>query len=344
MKRGSKPGKKSGGKANSTKAELAVAAVPTASDWMDAKWQARLDREQKAREQEARRLGMTVAHLDAIQESWLRNSELKQLRAKYDDPDMAGRNCLELLDLVPHGTSSPWPSDELREIVIKAADKLLEVSTSQQRSERARGIANMTLAYLVEVVAKRAFAAIRNSLKAEPNDATQYLVDALVNCCVEFRELVQEGPKRFKPWTRQRIFLPSLRAYTDAFDDDFERTRMDAELARDTGVNLSGKSKPRLQGATLEVAEALQITRWPELTNDGKEWPELTKDTASLLVWWNSRIEPWLLIQRERLLKSSRFTNIVGKTKYKSDDARLKAVLRACKQSLRTLARPRAIK
>jgi len=335
-KRGrSKPGKKGG-----SKAVPLVAAVPTVPDWWDAKWQARLDREQKAREKEARRLGMSVGHLDAIQESRRRNFELKKLQAKYDEPDLAGRNCLELLDLVPHGTSSPWPSDELREIVIKAADKMLEVSASQERSERERGIASMTLAYLVEVVAKRAFAAIRTSPKGKPNDATQYLIDALVGCCAEFRELAQEGPERFKPWSRKRLFLPSLRAYTSAYKDDFDKTKCSVELAAGIGVNLRGKARLK-SAATLKVAKCLLMAQWRA---EEEAFPKLSKDTKALEVWWTRGIEPFLGMDRERLLASKEFAYLGkrARVKGKAENAALRwdELVKDCKQALESLAPP----
>ena len=320
-----------------------VAAVPTAPDWYNAKWQAQLARETKARAKEARKLGMSVGHLDAIQESWRRNGELKKLQAKYDDPDLAERNCLELMDLIPQDEhSNGWTPDGLMNVCVKAAEKLLETATSSQQDERDQEAARTNICCLVELIGSRAFAAFRHPHKRRPDIAAQALIDGLVACCVRFREAVHEGPERFKPWTRRRLLLPSLRAYADAHDDDFGRTKMETELAADTGVNLRGK--PRLEGATLEVAEALQMTQWPPTPTDGKKWPELTKAEASLLVWWNVRVEPWLLLNRERLLKSHRFDDIVGKAKYKSDDARLKAVLRACKQSLKTLAPPSPIK
>lgn len=338
MKGGSKLRKKTGGKANGSKAVPSVAAVPTKPDWLDAKWLAQRDQETKAREREARKAGMTVAELNAIQESCRRNVELKKLQAKYDDPDLAGRNCLELLDLVPHGTSSPWPSDELREIVIKATDKMLKVSTSQERSERERGIASMTLAYLVEVVAERAFKAIRSTPKDMPNDATQYLIDALVNCCVGFRELVNEGPERFKPAARKRYFLPSLRAYTSAYKDDFDKTKDSVELAEGIGVNLRGKARLDTP-ATQEVAESLLMIQWRARE---EKFRPLTKDKASLDEWWERGIKPWLELEsnKARLLQAQRFARLLTKRqKAKSDKTLWAEILKDCRQSLEGLAR-----
>lgn len=343
MKDGRRQVRRSVAKAKRQARRSAQAAVPTMPDWMDKKWWAQRKREAKAREREARKAGMTVAELNAIQDAWQKGHELKKLQAKYGDPDLAEQNCFELLDLGPRDAGAEgWTPDGLMNVSARAAEKLLEMATSPQRDERERERARANLCCLIEGIGRRAFDAFRCTDKGRPDIAAQYLMDGLVNCCVRFRELVQDGPERFKPWTRKRFFLPSLRAYTDAFDDDFGVTKAETELATGTGVNRYGK--PRLEGATLEVAEALQMTRWPPTPNDGKEWPELTRDKASLLVWWENRIEPWLLLNREPLLKSRRFANIVKNPKFKSDKARWTAVSAACKQALKTLATPRPIK
>jgi len=343
MKGGRKRAGRNRAKAKGQAQRAPPAAVPTMPDWMDAKWWAQRKREAKAREREARKAGMTVAELNAIQEAWQKGHELKKLQAKYGDPDRAEQNCLELLDLVPRDNGvEGWTPDGLMNVSAQAAEQLLEMATSPQRDERGRERARANLCCLIEVIGRDAFAAFRHADKTQPNIAAQYLTDGLVTCCVLFREAIQEGSERFKPWTRKRFFLPSLRAYTDAFDDDFGVTKTETKLATGTGVNLRGK--PRLEGATLEVAEALQMTRWPPTPNAGKEWQELTRDKASLSVWWRNRIEPWLLLNRERLLKSRRFANIVKNPKFKSDNARWTAVSAACKQALKTLATPHPIR